>query len=470
MRQLILLVFLVAWSVDSALGAKVWFHEEAYGWLNISGEITHGDYRKVVNKILEHGTMPSRLNIRSPGGNAMEAIKIGRLVRAGLINVSAGMPCNSACALIYFAGVPNSREAPLNIPLGIHRPYFEKRYFGGLSIEEARKKYKQAEQEVIPYLYEMKVPTIVIEKMMSVPSDDVFWLSQKKYRKLAGAMAPVFEEWIKARCNSLSEKEWEDWIYILTYSDSYNRLLKEEGPESAKLLWEGGAQMSKEYIEYIRNKREEWNECRWKAVVPERVKYFNKLLREYVAKHGQVPGCRLSDLSIDASVPEGYTRIPRKCPQVRYTRDLNPTQTLVIRIREMPAPYSSSKKITPSEFIDSQIAEVQMVYDRLYKGQSYNVSRIDESADFPPSLVDHGGACGGLVAGLPTEYQGRAGVKRWRLIICLVELPPTGSDKWILVYASFSNMNFELSDYKAVADLGQVARRLFRSIRLKGGS
>lgn len=293
MRRLVLVMILVSWSVDSALGAKVWFHEEYQSFLLISGEITHGDYRKVVNKILEHGAIPPRLNIKSPGGDVMEAIKIGRLARSGLIEVEGNLPCNSACTPVYFAGVPSGRFAPLNIPLGIHRPYFEKRYFAGLSIEEARKEYKRLEQEVISYLYEMNVPTVVIEKMMTVPSDDVFWLSQKGYRKLAGAMAPAFEEWIKAKdCNSLSRKEWEDQSFIPVLLDVYDYLLKAGRTEAAKNM-EAEVQAARrsipeeypeEYIEYLRNKRKEWRECWHKAVGPARVRYFDKLKREHGAQ------------------------------------------------------------------------------------------------------------------------------------------------------------------------------------------
>ena len=182
----------------------------------------------------------------------------------------------------------------------------------------------------------------------------------------------------------------------------------------------------------------------------------------------EIPGCKMSDLSIDATIPKGYTRIPTECPKVAYKRNLNPNHALGFYIIETSYPYHSSGKKSLSETVDDYILIVRVKFDIALKGQSYNTQQIYENADYPPSLVDHGGACGGLVARTPEFYQGREGVEWRRGIMCLVELPPTGSEKWTLIQAFFFDKNLERTDYKPKADFEQVARRLFRSIRIKG--
>jgi hypothetical protein len=177
--------------------------------------------------------------------------------------------------------------------------------------------------------------------------------------------------------------------------------------------------------------------------------------------------CTLSDLSINANIPEGYTRIPTKCPKVSYKRSLSPYHTLGFYIIESSYPYHSSNEKSLSETLDDHIFIVRFTFDQKYKGQNYNTVRIDETADYPPSLLGHGGVCGGLETKSPLDYQGRKGVEWRRGIMCLVELPPAGSEKWTMIQAFFFDMNLEHTDYKPEEDFELLARNLFRSIRIK---
>jgi len=186
------------------------------------------------------------------------------------------------------------------------------------------------------------------------------------------------------------------------------------------------------------------------------------------AQAQEASGCKLPDLNINANIPKGYTRIPTECPKVAFKRNLNPKHAMGFYFIETPYPYNSSDRKSPSETVDDYILIVRVSFDKAYKGQSYNTLQIDENADYPPSLVDHGGACGGLVARTPEFYQGREGVEWRRGIMCLVELPPTGSDKWTMIQAFFFDKNLEHADYKPSGDFEQAARRLFRSIHIRG--
>jgi hypothetical protein len=185
------------------------------------------------------------------------------------------------------------------------------------------------------------------------------------------------------------------------------------------------------------------------------------------AQAQEATGCKLSDISIEANIPEGYTRISTECPKVAYTKQLNPNHVLGFYIIKTSYPYSSSDKKSPSDTVDDFALIVQVGFDKAYKGQNYNTQKIDERADYPPSLLDDGGACRGLVARIPESYRGRKGVEWRRGIMCLVE-SQKGSDRWTMIQAFFFDKNLERTDYKPKEDFEQAARRLFRSIRMRG--
>lgn len=188
-----------------------------------------------------------------------------------------------------------------------------------------------------------------------------------------------------------------------------------------------------------------------------------------VSQAQEPPACRLSDLNIDANIPDGYVRIPTKCPKVAYKRIFSPTHALGFYVVRTPYPYRISDKKTPSETVSDYVVVVEAMFDRTYKGQKYRIRRIDDSADYPPSLIDQRGACGEIEASTPISYHSRVGVQWRRGIMCLVEVPPKGSDKWVMIQAFFFDMNLGLTDYKPTAAFKQAARRLFHSIHFNGG-
>lgn len=195
-------------------------------------------------------------------------------------------------------------------------------------------------------------------------------------------------------------------------------------------------------------------------------------LSKHGAKHGAPLGvrgahCTLSDLGLIADIPKGYVRIPTVCPKIAYTRLLNPRHAIGFLIIETPYPYHSSDPKTPLEAIRDYVVVLQVAFDQQYRGQNYNTRRIDQRADFPQSFIAHRGACAGLATRTPEHYQGLLGVEWRRGIMCLVEIPPKGSEKWALIQAFFFDKNLERPDYKPPADFEQQARKLFRSLRIK---
>jgi hypothetical protein len=180
----------------------------------------------------------------------------------------------------------------------------------------------------------------------------------------------------------------------------------------------------------------------------------------------QTPGCKLSDIQIDAIIPKGYISLPTECPKVAYTKKLTSEHALGFYIINSPYPYNSSDTQTPLNALTTHVLVVKSTFDTQYRGQNYNTQRIDESADYPPALLENGGACAGLLAKLPISYQGRKGVEWRRGIMCLVEQLPKGSDKWVMIQAFHFDQNLERTDYEPTGDFEQTARKLFRSISM----
>lgn len=178
----------------------------------IIGTIEKGDYEKVKKEILGSKST-TRLEIKTPGGDIVEAMKIGRFVRETLIEVvpSRSGECSSAGAFIWLASVkrfPGKR-------IGIHRPYFDRNYFSELTMKEAKIEYNELEKDVKNYLYEMEVPKKYINKIYEIPSGDMYYLTKKEILDLSYiSIPPSYEEWIISKCGMLNENEKKEYIRI----------------------------------------------------------------------------------------------------------------------------------------------------------------------------------------------------------------------------------------------------------------
>lgn len=246
----------------------------------IVGEIVKGDLVKVEKAakqlILNKRSKFLHVYLNSPGGDAYEAMWIGRLLRNLLaktcavgftyyapnskygieaaqyyannpdvlrkesnqikfVALSDKIPeeyirrCYSACVLIFYAGV--KRDASNNgyfrddsniIPvIGLHRPYYEKDYYSKLSPVEANTRYKALEKALETYLSEMGAPNEVIERMLKTASNDVDLVDHRDFKKLYERKEPFFDEWLLAKCGEmsngkdiLSDEEYEYMVKI----------------------------------------------------------------------------------------------------------------------------------------------------------------------------------------------------------------------------------------------------------------
>ncbi|MCB0342079.1 MAG: hypothetical protein H6626_13055 [Pseudobdellovibrionaceae bacterium] len=189
---------------------------DAYGGkvVKIEGEIKKGDYQRFLAVVKKAGSSVREIYLYSPGGDAQEAMKIGRLMRKLRYSVNApafdvegkrvctpppdnpeNCRCDSSCFLIYVGGA--HRNAKL---LGIHRIYIDHKFQKGLSGTDSSKFSKAIKADVSSYLKEMSVPTTYTDKLFSVPSTKIEYISQADLARYFIGDIPEFQEWIIAQC------------------------------------------------------------------------------------------------------------------------------------------------------------------------------------------------------------------------------------------------------------------------------
>jgi len=256
--------------------------------VSIVGEIVQGDFEKFVKTakevILSDEYRYFSVYLNSRGGDAFEAMKIGRLVRdllaetyafgfvyfdpdseSGIeeaqyyashpgeqeknkrkkfIPLGEKIPsdfigrCYSACVLIFYAGVKRDstdngyfRDESKTIPMiGLHRPYYDKNYYSGLSPTEAKLAYRKLESTVATYLSEMGAANEVIERMLKTASNEIEMVAYKDFKMLYERKEPFLEEWLLAKCENRPDGEKlltnEDYEYFIHINDEKTRYAK----------------------------------------------------------------------------------------------------------------------------------------------------------------------------------------------------------------------------------------------------
>jgi hypothetical protein len=139
--------------------------------------------------------------------------------------------CDSSCFFIWVAGVKRYGNV-----LGLHRPYFNKEYFKDSTASEAEAKYNEGSNIVKKYLYNMDIPTNIVDEMFKHSSREIYYLDQKTVDSLSNV--PFFEEWIIAHCKPLVTQEEND-LKNLRAEDALTELTKEK----------------KFYFEYLKDKK-----------------------------------------------------------------------------------------------------------------------------------------------------------------------------------------------------------------------
>jgi hypothetical protein len=168
----------------------------------IEGLIEPGDFLKF-KQALTSEPSSDKVTLWSPGGDALEAIKIGRLIRKLRMRTEAPVifrlkegnnvfcrlmgtaqkleqenpncSCLSSCFLIYTAGIERYGNY-----LGVHRPHIPPERLLTLSDDKVEKGMKAAEKLVRDYLIEMDTPRDIIDIMMKTNSQEIYFLNTTK--------------------------------------------------------------------------------------------------------------------------------------------------------------------------------------------------------------------------------------------------------------------------------------------------
>lgn len=221
------------------------YSTEEFANIRLVGKIEKGDAEKfkiIVEYLKEEKITVNMLMLASIGGDAIEAMQIGTIVRESFIpthapiNLDAGFTCNgyppeledadcdcaSACFLIWVAGVYRVGDV-----LGIHRPYFLGEYFDGLSESAVKKKYVSMYERVRSYLKSMDVPEHIVKKMFATGSDEIAYLDWDAAKSME--FAPFFDEWVGASCLRLtSDEEMYYWGLLAKKTGRKSVLTKSE--------------------------------------------------------------------------------------------------------------------------------------------------------------------------------------------------------------------------------------------------
>lgn len=196
------------------------------GTLILEGQIGPGDYdkfRAFLGNKSNFDKISSGVFLASPGGSIIQAIKIGRLIRALQLNTDApsgpptGPPkfgespinpnnlrdpknyfCASACFFVYVAGV--YRNLNWVGRLGIHRPVQLESTAKKLDVNQSLDLNWRVRTEVKKYLEEMDVPVKYVDTIYSIPPNELRLITQSEYDSDLRGFVPEIKDKLRSKC------------------------------------------------------------------------------------------------------------------------------------------------------------------------------------------------------------------------------------------------------------------------------
>lgn len=167
--------------------------------VHVSGKIEAGDVEKLSKALTSALVLTVELN--SPGGNLIEGMRMGELIRPLRLvtRVEEGGVCASACFFIWMAGArrnANESGSPnLYGRVGLHRPYLA----SPENSENSLSNQYNVMQGVTTYLESKLIPRRLIDFMMARPSNNIYWLTEEDLEEL-GRVPPDLEELYVSKC------------------------------------------------------------------------------------------------------------------------------------------------------------------------------------------------------------------------------------------------------------------------------
>jgi hypothetical protein len=224
-----------------------------YRSLIIEGPIEGGDYEHFIKVVKDNQGKLDDVYLLSPGGDFVEAMKIGRAMRAlelgsmvpgrnsagqpvcsDSISASLGIvprnPANcTAASAAFFIHVGAVRRSGLY--LVVHRPYFAPEQFAKLTESQAQAAFDALQRDARAYMTEMGVPPQVQEEVMGTPPDKGVVLDDKTVRNYFVGEIPYQQEWRHAKCAQLSPVETQRRNVLIAKMLAAGKLTSEEWAE-----------------------------------------------------------------------------------------------------------------------------------------------------------------------------------------------------------------------------------------------
>lgn len=187
----------------------------------IEGEILPGDYDKLWRLFMSVGPELTRVTLDSKGGDANEAMKIGRLLRRLRMHTFAPMHftgreplcgsklsddrncvCASACFLVFAGGSWRAGNV-----LVLHRPHLSATTAAKVTSTEHEELQVRGAKSIRQYLDEMEIPSYYADLMMSRNSETAYVLSAEELNgpeHLLLGWTPSIEEITISRCRGVA--------------------------------------------------------------------------------------------------------------------------------------------------------------------------------------------------------------------------------------------------------------------------
>ena len=193
----------------------------------LKGEILPGDHERLIQFAVHNNIDLANENfiLSSPGGDVLEALKVGELVKNLYVTVWVGPDtgqCASACFIIFASAV--SRHALAGL-VGIHRPYVDRTQLRLLSPKNAEAQENKALLDAENYLHQLRVPSYLVDKMFQHASSEIYWLSNEDLVSELGTRPAWYEEFLIARCGFDKEGEQQYMRDPAAFGDVLHNML-----------------------------------------------------------------------------------------------------------------------------------------------------------------------------------------------------------------------------------------------------
>lgn len=221
----------------------------------ISGAIQVGDAEKLAKMMIERDfKRPFIIVLSSNGGDISEAIKMAYLIRGTNSDtwVKFGGQCVSACFIMWISGklrwatgIDEYVDKEESMYLGIHRPYLSN---AKNSIKDNGQLQRNVMNSLKTYLIGNNVPIYIVDKMMELPSNEVYWLQREDLFRI-GEFSVETQEIMISECKYNRNSPMMTKYGLSYYAECYRNLHKKH--------FNG---ISEAFIKKLRTGWRPWNE------------------------------------------------------------------------------------------------------------------------------------------------------------------------------------------------------------------